>query len=88
MRDIIESTVLDLLRTACLASGISADVSADRKLAELAIDSMKLIEMIFELERRFGFEADEGQLTDLTTVRDLIDMVETMLPAGAGSQVT
>lgn len=76
MREVIQKTIVELLRGACEASGSSALVSLDATLGDLAIDSMKLIELIFELERSLGFEADEGQLASLGTVRDLVEMVE------------
>ncbi|NQV71091.1 MAG: acyl carrier protein [Pseudohongiella sp.] len=49
-------------------------ILADRSqaLAELNLDSLSILEVIYELEEYFGFELTEPQLQELTTIDDLI----------------
>jgi acyl carrier protein len=77
MSNDIETKVLDLLRAACVEQGVAEAVSLDSSLGDLGIDSIKLVALIFELEKALGFEADEGQLATLASVRDVVEMVET-----------
>ena len=51
-----------------------AAILSDRlqPLAELELDSLSILEVIYELEEYFGFELSEPQLQELTTINDLI----------------
>jgi len=44
-------------------------------LADLGLDSLKLVEIIFDLESRFHVSADENLLLELRTVADLIALI-------------
>lgn len=68
----LETTVLSLLQT---ASGRSDLPSSDASLGSLGMDSLKLVEVIFELETRLGIIADEERMATLQTVSDLIAMI-------------
>lgn len=54
--------------------GADAAILSDRlqPLAELELDSLSILEVIYELEEYFGFELSEPQLQELTTINDLI----------------
>lgn len=41
-------------------------------LAELELDSLSILEVIYELEEYFGLELSEQQLQELTTINDLL----------------
>lgn len=54
--------------------GTDAAILSDRlqPLAELELDSLSILEVIYELEEYFGFELSEPQLQELTTINDLV----------------
>jgi acyl carrier protein len=61
------------------AYGVSTDLSA------LGLDSLKLVELVFELEVDYEISADESALSRLRTIGDLIDMIcEAVAKSGAG----
>lgn len=45
-------------------------------LAELELDSLSILEVIYELEDYFGFELSQSQIGKLTTLDDLIHAFE------------
>jgi acyl carrier protein len=45
-------------------------------ISELAIDSLGMLEIIGSLERRLRIQIPDESLTGLTTIRDLLDVVE------------
>lgn len=49
----------------------SKDLNGLRPLAELELDSLSILEVIYELEDYFGFELSESQLQSLNTIDDL-----------------
>ncbi len=51
-------------------------VSEDAKIAELGIDSLGMLELVGEMERRLGVQVPDEQLVGIQTVRQLLDLVE------------
>jgi len=49
------------------------------RIDELVIDSLGMLEIVGSLERRLRIQLPDESLTDLRTVRDLIDVVEKRL---------
>ncbi|HDZ09967.1 phosphopantetheine-binding protein [Pseudohongiella sp.] len=43
-------------------------------LSELGLDSLKLIEIVYELETFYQLDVDEEKLAELTNVGDLIEL--------------
>jgi acyl carrier protein len=43
-------------------------------IADLALDSLRLVELIFELERCFCTEADEGLMVQARTLGDVVSL--------------
>lgn len=43
-------------------------------IADLALDSLRLVELIFELERFFDTEADEGLMVQARTLGDVVSL--------------
>lgn len=54
---------------------LDADLKADTELAALGLDSLRLIEIVYELETEYNVDADEAALAQLRTVDDLVQMV-------------
>jgi acyl carrier protein len=49
------------------------------RIDELVIDSLGMLEIVGSLERQLRIQLPDESLTDLQTVRDLIDVVEQRL---------
>jgi acyl carrier protein len=47
----------------------------EHKLTDLGIDSMKMVEITFELEKEFDIELPETALVQMVTVSDLLSVV-------------
>ncbi|HEY3618776.1 MAG TPA: AMP-binding protein [Candidatus Sulfotelmatobacter sp.] len=55
---------------------------------DLGFDSMQRVELLSRLEEELGGNVEESQLTDIYTVRDLVDVVLKSAASGAGSPGT
>ncbi len=55
------------------------DVSADSNLADLGIDSLKAINILFDLEEEFDIEIPNDIIADLVTVRDIETTITRLL---------
>jgi acyl carrier protein len=51
-------------------------------IADLALDSLRLVEIIFELERHFGSAADEGLMMQARTLGDLVSLFSSVATQG------
>lgn len=71
----VNEVVSASLRALCAAHGVSVDLHAGTALASLGVNSLQLIELIFELEVRFGVQVDEERLARLQTIADLQAML-------------
>ena len=58
---------------------------AKTPLSELGLDSLKLIEIVYELETFYQLDVDEEHLAELHKVSDLIDMFASALTAADDS---
>jgi acyl carrier protein len=45
-------------------------------ISSLGIDSLGILELVGEMEKQLGVQLPDDQLVGLTTLRDLIDLVE------------
>jgi acyl carrier protein len=50
------------------------DLGEHTLIADLALDSLRLVELIFELERCFDTEADEGLMVQARTLGDVVSL--------------
>lgn len=57
-----------------LNAELGKDVHATDSLGSLGIDSLRMVQLATELERRFGFRVDE-ELLDVETVEELAEYV-------------
>ncbi len=55
---------------------------------DLGLDSMQRVELLSRLEEQLGGNVEESQLTEIYTVRDLVDAVLKSAASGAGSPGT
>jgi len=55
---------------------------------DLGLDSMQRVELLSRLEEELGGNVDEGQLTEIYTVKDLIDAVLESAASGTGKPAT
>jgi len=72
----IEHQVFELIRNTCNYDGSAGILTSDTKLADLGVDSMKVIEVAYQLEKRFAFEVKEDALAQLRTIGCLVQMVK------------
>jgi acyl carrier protein len=84
----IESPVADRIRTA-LAEHLKRDVSKvqpqDDLKKDLGLDSLAMIELLFKIEETFDLEIPNDDLSQITTVGDVIAYVERRLGGGAAA---
>ncbi|MFC8364229.1 acyl carrier protein [Streptomyces griseorubiginosus] len=53
-----------------------APIALDAALgSDLGIDSMSVVEILVQIEKRFGFQLKDAEVTGITTVRDILDAV-------------
>lgn len=85
-----DSTVATRIRTA-LAEHLKRDVSKIQLQSDLrkdlGLDSLAMIELLFKIEETFDLEIPNDDLSQITTVGDVITYVEQRLgtPAGAAA---
>lgn len=53
----------------------------NRPLAEMELDSLSILEVIYETEEYFGFQLSEVELRELTTIDDLIRAFDRSVPS-------
>ena len=80
----VRDKVLRLLEDAVQHSGGGAvELGLETPIAELGLDSLKLIEVIYELERGFSIEVGEELLSQLECVGDIVSVVDSALRGAA-----
>jgi acyl carrier protein len=81
-----ESAIATQIRTA-LAKHLKRDVSRvrlqDNLREDLGLDSLAMLEMVFEVEEAFNLEIPDDDLSKITTVGDVAAYVETRLAGDA-----
>lgn len=56
---------------------IQADIAAGDRLEEdLGIDSLSLVEILVQVEKRFFFTLDDSELIDVESVQDILDIIQ------------
>lgn len=64
-----------------------SEITDHTALVDLGLDSLKLIEVIFELENAYGVDADEELLAELSKVGDIIEMMHKAIRARAVADI-
>jgi acyl carrier protein len=84
----LDSPIATRIRTA-LAEHLKRDVSKvqlqDDLKKDLGLDSLAMIELLFKIEETFDLEIPNDDLSQITTVGDVITYVEHRLGSGAGA---
>lgn len=75
------STYTDILQKLCLHlrqfTGPDAEITAQTDLInELAIDSVKLLNLIMEIEDEFDISVPINALADVQTVHELVNLIQ------------
>src|SRR5262249_25588082 len=52
---------------------------------DLGLDSMRRVELLVALQQELGSDVPEAQLSDIYTVRELVDAITSSAASGAGS---
>ncbi len=83
VRTSVTEQVQRILREGCERRGMVVDPQPDTALGALGLDSLQLVEMVFELESCYEVQVDEELLAQLVSVADVIDMLTQALPTAA-----
>ncbi len=52
------------------------ELTLDSSFRDLGIDSLDLVDLIFELEEEIGVEFEDEELMSITTVKDLLTLID------------
>ena len=52
-------------------------LTKESSFKDLGIDSLDLVDLVFELEEEIGVEFQDDELLKITTVQDLLDLIDT-----------
>ncbi|MCD8029157.1 MAG: acyl carrier protein [Erysipelotrichaceae bacterium] len=51
-------------------------LTKESKLRDLGIDSLDLVDLVFELEEEIGVQFEDDDLLQIKTVQDLLDLID------------
>ena len=71
----MENRIVTIIRDCIEPAAEVHAIEADTTVSSLMIDSLKMIQIVFEIEVHFGVEIPEHALFQVDTVNDLIDLV-------------
>ena len=82
----IHNTVIQSLLKACNdCSAIHASIIPELSLDQLGMDSLKLVEVVYELEQVYSVQFGEEDILNLQYVGDLISLLESHRDAAQGA---
>ena len=58
------------------------ELTKDSNFKELGIDSLDLVDLVFELEEEIGVEFEDEELLKLNTVQDLLNLIDSKKQRG------
>lgn len=75
-------STLDAIRQAAAKSFEveAANIDVDAPFDQIGIDSLGLVEFIFDMEDRYGVRLDPKQSSELKTLRDLATHFDSLIP--------
>lgn len=79
----VKTSVLRTLSGHVPVNVTQENLSESHKLDQLALDSLDMIEAVFELEEQFNIVLESHELTTLETVGDLINVITERLSSEA-----
>jgi acyl carrier protein len=78
----IQQEIFKLLKTYEGRSANQSPVTLSSKLSEdLDIDSARLVDIVLDVEAKFGISIDDANLPNLKTVGELVSLVEGLVKA-------
>ncbi len=54
----------------------NANITLDSKLVDLGLDSLDKAEILISIEETFGFEFDEDEMGNISSVNDLVVLIK------------
>lgn len=75
----VEHYLYKLIEEAHSARGIPSEamnLCRNSRIDSLALDSLKLIEIVFQLETKFSLVADENLLSNIVTLGDILGLLK------------
>jgi acyl carrier protein len=76
-----ESQLLEIIKGH--AVGLTGELTRETPVGDLGIDSMSIVEIIYEVEEKLGvevpFNANQNPFGEMKTVGDLLDAVKTLI---------
>lgn len=79
----VDAEIISLLRRRVTKHENTAAIDSATVLQALELDSLELIEIIYELEQLFSINIDLSEIGKLNTVADLINVVSKKLTQAA-----
>ena len=76
MEATVQSIVFDKIREKCAEGIVPGELGDDTGIDTLPMDSLTILELIYELEDHFNTTVEEHLLTSMRTVKDLIKMFD------------
>jgi acyl carrier protein len=55
------------------------EVTLDSNIKELGMDSLDVVDMLMDIEDKYGIEFENEEMTSLVTIRDVVNSVEKKL---------
>ena len=71
----VEALILDKVRARYSEVGSSQDINAQTPLENLKLDSLSVLELIYELEEHYRIVVDDERLLQLKCINDIVDLV-------------
>jgi acyl carrier protein len=76
-RDDIKDTLREILAEQTHGSeAATAGVAETTALAELGLDSLAMLEVVYDVEEKFHVEVQDSELVDTKTIGHLLDLIE------------
>lgn len=54
---------------------VGKEFTPDTSFKDLGLDSLDLVDLVFEMEEEIGVQFEDDELTSLKTVQDLLDLI-------------
>lgn len=69
---------LDIIKQ-LLQDKVTSEITLDKTMEDLGIDSLTLVEVIVELEERLEIEFEDDDLINLKTIKDVVELIDSKL---------
>lgn len=83
----MQAHILNVIRKEIARCYADADqlpeIRLDTTLESLNLDSLNVLEVVYELENYFGITVEDSSFAAMTTINDLATMIEAALAAAA-----